>query len=1036
MKYLTHIRIIAVAFVLVVATFLPSAAQTTTIHRVVASPMGATQDGTSWENAMTLQAALAISGVLDQVWIAGGTYKPHADDRAETFSIPGRRAQVYGGFAGTEDDDFDPATNDTRLRNADGTFINETILSGDLAGDDLTDRKNAGYAATRTDNSYTVVTIKAADVVLNGLTITSGERGTPSFGGGLYSNSSASNISVTACTFTNNRASTAGGGAFFSQAATLTDCTFTGNSRSGAQFAAAATLTGCTFTNNTRAGNGGGAFFNQAATLTDCTFTDNTGSGRGGGAYFTSTAIATLTDCIFTDNEAIIGGGAYFLNQAATLTSCAFTSNEATRGDGGGVYFFLNATLTGCVFTSNEATSGDGGGAYFSRKAALTNCVYANNTATAQGGGIGLSAGGTVINSTFYNNTATSLGGGIRVRFGDADASMSGTQTVPFILQNSLFVNNTSANDRSGHQVYVSNGSENDIQIQNNLIEGGATGIGYMASGATGITEVNTLDEPNATVVFASTTAADPNFLRLVAASPAANAGNNDYLNNGTPADTDDDITLDAVGADRIQGGTVDLGAYESDIKVVQTIDFMLAGTGTVGDKPDLVATSDSGLPVTFTSSDETVATIGMDTDAGKLVLKAEGTATITASQAGNDTYEAATAMQTITVGPVVPPTAQTIMFASSAAGQTNSMITLTATATSMGAVTYAITEVQDADGNVVTGTAANAVATLMGTTLTLSAAGTVAVTASQAGGDINGTIYAPATQTQTITVTDMPPTVQTIAFTSPAEGPMNSTITLVATATSMGTVTFAITEVQDADGNVVTGGDADAVATLAGTTLTLGTPGTVTITASQTGGDISGTIYAATTQTQVITVTTPQTITFDSSATGPANSMITLVATATSMGTVTFAITEVQDTDGNVVTGGDADAVATLAGTTLTLAAEGTVTVTASQAGGDISGTIYAATTQTQVITITVSSMVLGIEDAVDGFVLYPNPTSGKLHFSEQVAEFRLYGIEGRLLETRKNVRSADLSARPAGLYFVEVVRDGRSLRWRILRE
>ena len=699
MKYLTHIRIIAVAFVLVVATFLPSVAQTTTIHRVVASPMGATQDGTSWENAMTLQAALAISGVLDQVWIAGGTYKPHADDRAETFSIPGRRAQVYGGFAGTEDDDFDPATNDTRLRNADGTFINETILSGDLAGDDLTDRKNAGYAATRTDNSYTVVTIKAADVVLNGLTITSGERGTPSFGGGLYSNSSASNISVTACTFTNNRASTAGGGAFFSQAATLTDCTFTGNSRSGAQFAAAATLTGCTFTNNTRAGNGGGAFFNQAATLTDCTFTDNTGSGRGGGAYFTSTAIATLTDCIFTDNEAIIGGGAYFLNQAATLTSCAFTSNEATRGDGGGVYFFLNATLTGCVFTSNEATSGDGGGAYFSRKAALTNCVYANNTATAQGGGIGLSAGGTVINSTFYNNTATSLGGGIRVRFGDVDASIRGT-TVPFILQNSLFVDNTSANDRSGHQVYVNNGPTHVIQIQYNLIAGGVgdatsgAGLVYAASGATGITEVNTLDEPNATVVFASTTAADPNFLRLAATSPAANAGNNDYVNIATPR-----ITTDAVGADRIQGGTVDLGAYESDIKVVQTIDFMLAGTGTVGDKPDLMATSDSGLPVTFTSSDETVATIGMDTDAGKLVLKAEGTATITASQAGNDTYEAATAMQTIIVGPVVPPTPQTIMFTTpTAAGQTGTTITLTATATSMGAVTFAITEVQDAD--------------------------------------------------------------------------------------------------------------------------------------------------------------------------------------------------------------------------------------------------------------------------------------------------------------------------------------------------
>ena len=177
------------------------------------------------------------------------------------------------------------------------------------------------------------------------------------------------------------------------------------------------------------------------------------------------------------------------------------------------------------------------------------------------------------------------------------------------------------------------------------------------------------------------------------------------------------------------------------------------------------------------------------------------------------------------------------------------------------------------------------------------------------------------------------------------------------------------------------------------------------------------------------------QTITFTSPTAGTVGTPITLVATATSMGTVTFAITEVQDADGNVVVGAAADAVATLSGSTLTLSATGTVTVTASQAGGDINGTIYATATQTQVITITVEA-VLGIEEDTDDFVLYPNPTSGKLHFSEQVGQFRLYSVEGRLLETQKNVRSADLTALPSGLYFVEVVRDGWSVRWRIVRE
>ena len=85
--------------------------------------------------------------------------------------------------------------------------------------------------------------------------------------------------------------------------------------------------------------------------------------------------------------------------------------------------------------------------------------------------------------------------------------------------------------------------------------------------------------------------------------------------------------------------------------KQIQTLTFMLAGTGTAGDKIALTATATSGLEVTFTSSDEAVAAIGTGADAGMLVLKTAGTATITASQAGNATYAAApTVSQTITV--------------------------------------------------------------------------------------------------------------------------------------------------------------------------------------------------------------------------------------------------------------------------------------------------------------------------------------------------------------------------------------------------
>ena len=93
--------------------------------------------------------------------------------------------------------------------------------------------------------------------------------------------------------------------------------------------------------------------------------------------------------------------------------------------------------------------------------------------------------------------------------------------------------------------------------------------------------------------------------------------------------------------------------------KQAQTITFTLATTGMVNDKPALTATATSTLPVTFTSSDDMVAAIGTGADAGMLVLKAAGTATITASQSGNDMYAAAPPVtQTIDVAAAVPSSA------------------------------------------------------------------------------------------------------------------------------------------------------------------------------------------------------------------------------------------------------------------------------------------------------------------------------------------------------------------------------------------
>ena len=889
-----------------------SAPRGSIILRVAETATG-DESGSTWANAMTLQAALAAETLRgDQIWIAQGIYKPHATDQRATFRIP-EGVLVYGGFAGTEDDTFDPVTT-ARMGAA-------TLLLGDLLDDDIPRPEEGGdmaaYDASRDDNSRTVVTIAGANVVLDGLTIQDGEGGTlvegvfgdfEYRGGGLYS--CFANTSLNACVFTGNSAEE-GGGAAFSEPSTLTDCTFTDNSAS----------------------LGGGALFSEPSTLTGCTFTGNrVGSGFGGGAYFFGKP--TLIGCTFTGNRAGFGsgGGAYFFGEP-TLTGCTFTGNHAEFGDGGGASFDRQASLTGCTFTGNRASRG--AGANFRGQVTLTNCTFTYNGAS-RGGGVRFSSGGTVINSTFYNNTATRRGGGIVVFFNDLDIAMPGVQAFPFMLQNSILVGNTAMNAASGHQVYTENGDPaTEVLIQHNLIAGGvgdaASGAGLVYAASANITETNTVNESDVAVVFASTDVMNANYLRLREFSPAVGAGNNDYLNGGT-VDPDDDITTDAVGAARIQTVEVDLGAYESAFAtpMQQTLMFTSDAAGTVGNTITLAATASSGLSVTFAITGQTPTTFGtgdvvtLDTGTGVLTLENAGTVVITATQtggaSGSTTYAAVTTMETITVS----KQPQTIDFTLANTGNVGDNIALAATATSMLNVFYTLTTVPP-----------TGVATLTNAgdgigTLTLTGEGTATITATQSGNDT----YAAAPDVmRTLTVEAAVSTQsQTIDFTLANTGNVGDNIALAATANSGLDVSFAIEGELLPDGSTATEG---AVATLIGTTLTLTGEGTVTITASQSGNDT----YAAapdvmqTLTVGAVVVTQSQTIDFTLANTGDVGDNIALAATANSGLDVSFAIEGELLPDGSTATEG---AVATLIGTTLTLTGEGTVTVTATQSGND----------------------------------------------------------------------------------------------------
>ncbi len=101
-------------------------------------------DGSDWIDAFVdLHDALAVAVEGDELWIAAGTYRPDrgTGDRAMFFSVPAGVA-LYGGFAGHEEclDERD-------------WLANETILSGDLNGDDGS-RNCAAYSDCCQEHEY------------------------------------------------------------------------------------------------------------------------------------------------------------------------------------------------------------------------------------------------------------------------------------------------------------------------------------------------------------------------------------------------------------------------------------------------------------------------------------------------------------------------------------------------------------------------------------------------------------------------------------------------------------------------------------------------------------------------------------------------------------------------------------------------------------------------------------------------------------------------------------------------------------------
>ncbi|TAD84064.1 MAG: hypothetical protein EAY75_13810, partial [Bacteroidetes bacterium] len=259
--------------------------------------------GSSWSNASgNLQTMINASGNGDEVWVAGGTYRPTADGNRDMSFAMKAGVKIYGSFAG----------NETSLAQR-ILFIRTTfpsILSGDLGNNDLVQGSALGSPglsfANNGDNSYHVISnnsngLTTANSLLDGFIISGGNAtGTginqQSGGGMLNLNSSPALANII---FRWNNAN-AGGGLF--------------------NFSSAANIENAIFFQNTAA-NGAGIVLDQNSTvnLFNNIFSDNRVSANGGAMYIAQSSSINIFNTTFTRNYSP-ATGAVLVNSGSSAT--------------------------------------------------------------------------------------------------------------------------------------------------------------------------------------------------------------------------------------------------------------------------------------------------------------------------------------------------------------------------------------------------------------------------------------------------------------------------------------------------------------------------------------------------------------------------------------------------------------------------------------------------------------------------------------------------------------------------------------------
>ena len=440
-------------------------------------------------------------------------------------------------------------------------------------------------------------------------------------------------------------------------------------------------------------------------------------------------------------------------------------------------------------------------------------------------------------------------------------------------------------------------------------------------------------------------------------------------------------ITASQAGNDNYNAASPVVQSFEVVTKANQTIDFgALAAVTSGGADFNLTATASSGLPVSYSSSDFSVASVTGST----VTIVGAGTTDITASQAGDDDYAAATvvaqnlvvnkANQTITLTPV----ADKVM--------TDAPFEVAASSTSMLLVTFRV----------------SGPATISGTTLTLNGtSGTVTITASQAG---NSNYHVATPAEESFEVTLLPKQAQTITFGALA-------------AMTFGGADFDLAATASLEVSYTSSDPS--VASIAGNTVTIVGAGITVITASQAG---DADYAAATDVAQSLMVNkADQTIDLTPVADkATTDAPFDVVVSSSSGLPVTFTV----------------NGPATISGTTLTLAGtSGIVTITADQAGNN---NYNAAPSVVQSFEVT---LITGLEEEAPAnkIILHPIPANNTIYIDmgdQKLLEMTVTDLNGKQMTVHAKDSQLDISSLKQGYYILRITTDQGVFSQKIIKQ